>query len=56
MTHRNIQQPHNTSARRTARSGVMAHARLFDPSLITVALSALVIVVVLLITASTGAG
>lgn len=57
MTHRNIHRPLNATARRAARSVVIAAAdKRVDILTVNVALSALVLVVVVLITTHTGAG
>ena len=56
MTQRSIQQPQNTSAHRAARSAVIAQTKRIDISALNVALAALVVVVVVLITPFTGAG
>ena len=56
MTQRSIQQPQNIPAHRAARSAVMVQAKRADILVLNVALAALVIVVVVLITPITGAG
>jgi hypothetical protein len=57
MTQRSIQHSHNIPARRAARSAAIAQAeRTPDHFILNVALAALVIVVVVLITPFTGAG
>lgn len=57
MTQRSIQLPHHTSARRAARSMAIARTQHVDIVLVNVALTALVLlVVVVLITPFTGAG
>ena len=56
MTQRNIQHPHHRPARRAARSIAIAQTKRVDTVVLNVALVALVLVVVVLITPFTGAG
>ncbi len=56
MTQRSIQQPQNTPAHRAARSAVIAQPKRIEIPVLNVALAALVVVVVVLITPFTGAG
>lgn len=55
MTQRSIHRPHHIPARRAARGVAIAQAKRIDPVLLNLALTALVLVVVL-ITPFTGAG
>ncbi len=56
MTQRSIQPQHHTTARRAARSIAIARTKHIDIAVINVALAALVLVVVVLISPFTGAG
>jgi hypothetical protein len=56
MTQRSIHHSHSTRPRHRARSGAVAQIRRLDHLIFNVAVAALVVVVVVLITPFTGAG
>jgi hypothetical protein len=56
MTQRSIHHSHSTRPRHRARSGAIAQIRRLDHLIFNVAVAALVVVVVVLITPFTGAG
>jgi hypothetical protein len=56
MTQRSIQHPNRFTAQRAARLAVIAQTERIDMVVVNVALTALVLVVVVLITTFTGAG
>jgi hypothetical protein len=56
MTQRNIHRPHHTPARSAAKGVAIAQGMRADTIVLNLALSAIVLVVVVLITPFTGAG
>lgn len=56
MTQRNIHRPRHDLARRTARASVAVRTEGIPANVLTAAIAALVLVVVVLITTPTGAG